>query len=125
ARQYFESNEDQFRRNIKEGLDRIGIPYSDIYIGKKPPAHFFVDDRTIPPFDGDWEMVKDIVLDKNKKINKSADDQIKNTKNFHGLEIDIEWPKGSIRSYKGDDTYVTHMKCDYGYVRNIEGADGD
>ena len=58
-------------------------------------------------------------------IEKFADDEVKDTKDYHGIKIDIEWPKGSIRSYEGSDTYVTHMLCSYGYARGIEGSDGD
>jgi hypothetical protein len=56
---------------------------------------------------------------------KVANDPVKDTTNYKGIEIDIEWPKGSVRSYEGDDTYVTHMKCHYGYARGIDGNDGE
>lgn len=55
----------------------------------------------------------------------AKDDPVKQQKNYHGIKIDIEWPQGSIRSYKGQDTYVTLMKCDYGYVRGVKGTDQD
>jgi hypothetical protein len=58
-------------------------------------------------------------------IPKTADDPVKDQQNYRGIKIDIEWPKGSIRSYEGDDTYVTHMKCSYGRIKNIQGVDGD
>lgn len=129
ARQYFEDDADKLIDQLNVHLDNNGIPYSDIYIGKKPPAHFFVDDRTIPPFEGDWDLVMDAVRDKLKrkeaKVEKSADDEVKDVKNIHGIEFHVEWPKGSIRSYDGDDTYVTHMKADYGYAYGVEGTDGD
>jgi predicted kinase len=55
----------------------------------------------------------------------TADDKVKDQKDYRGIKVDVEWPKGSIRSYEGDDTYVTHMKCDYGYAKGIEGTDAD
>lgn len=59
------------------------------------------------------------------ELSKIANDLVKDTVNFQGIDIDIEWPSGSIRSYEGDDTYVTHMKADYGYARGVEGNDGE
>lgn len=122
ARQYFEDDPDKLIDQLTDHLNNLDIPYSDIYIGKKPPSHYFVDDRTIPAFDGDWELVLDTVRD---KLTKTADDEVKNVKNINGLEFHVEWPKGSIRSYEGDDTYVTHMKADYGYIYGVDGTDGD
>ncbi len=59
-------------------------------------------------------------------INKQAeDDEIKGVVDYHGIQVNIEWPKGSIRSYEGDDTYVTHMRCNYGYADGTTGTDGD
>ena len=122
ARQYFDENEDGLRDAVEYKLTQYDIPFTDVYIGKKPPAHFFVDDRTIPPFNGDWDLVLDAVRD---KLKKNANDPVKDIVDYHGIKIDIEWPKGSIRSYEGDDTYVSHMKCHYGYARGIEGNDGE
>lgn len=122
ARQYFEDDEEWLKLQVGEELDQLGIPYSDIYIGKKPPAHFFVDDRTIPPFDGDWDLVLDAVRD---RLDKKANDPVKDTVDYQGIKMDVEWPAGSIRSYEGQDTYVTHMKADYGYARGVEGNDGE
>lgn len=237
ARQYFEEDYDKLIFDVEEVLIDNGIPFSDVYIGEKPPAHHFVDDRSIPGFDGDWDLVLDTVRDKltknaqtediytatliigdvkhidtveeenfyievgeyleeigftvqydaglpytepspacdssiwiahsrgadrlrfapsnvitlelesnnghfeftpemkedidmavaklESKYNKNANDPVKDSVDFHGIRIDIEWPAGSIRSYEGDDTYVTHMKADYGYARGIEGNDGE
>lgn len=122
ARQYFADDEQDLIQQVEDYLTQVGVPFSDVYVGKKPPAHHFIDDRTIPPFEGDWEVVLDTVRD---RLEKRADDQVKDQKDYHGIKIDVEWPKGSIRSYDGDDTYVTHMKCDYGYARDVDGADGD
>jgi hypothetical protein len=56
---------------------------------------------------------------------KLANDPVKDIADYHGIKIDVEWPKGSIRSYAGSDTYVTHMKCHYGYARGVDGNDGE
>jgi hypothetical protein len=124
ARQYFADTpeeEDRLVMAVEDVLNEHSIPFTDIYVGKKPPAHHFIDDRNIS-FNGDWEQVLDAVRD---DLKKEANDPIKDTINYKGIEIDIEWPEGSIRSYEGDDTYVTHMKCGYGYARGIEGNDGE
>lgn len=47
---------------------------------------------------------------------------------FQGLNISIENKKGSIRHWHDplkDENGETKMKCDYGYIRLTEGADGD
>jgi len=60
-----------------------------------------------------------------EELAKIANDPIKDQVNYHGIKMDVEWPRGSIRSYEGQDTYVTHMKADYGYARGVEGNDGE
>ena len=126
ARQYFADGEDK-ENKLTEAVEKTlvdhGIPFTDIYIGKKPPAHHFIDDKGIS-FDGDWSMVLDAIRDtlSNKR---EANDPVKSKRNYKGIDIDIEWPRGSIRSYKGSDTYATHMKCDYGYTAGITGSDGE
>ena len=133
ARQYFDEESEVSRAlgltptqllefQLEEALILEDIPFTDIYIGKKPPADIFVDDRTVPPFDGDWGLVLDVARD---RLSKKANDPVKDTVDYHGIKIDIEWPTGSIRSYEGQDTYVTHMKADYGYARGIVGNDGE
>lgn len=151
ARQYFDDESQASKAlglnpgqllefQVEEALIENDVPFTDIYIGKKPPAHYFIDDRTIPPFDGDWDLVLDTVRDKlNKKaqsmednsnievknLSKNANDPVKETVDYKGILIDVEWPEGSIRSYDGQDTYVTHMKADYGYARGVNGNDGE
>lgn len=125
ARQYFTDDaqsESNLAFDVENFLLENGIEYTDIYIGKKPPCDHFVDDRSIPAFTGDWDLVLDAVRDKLKKV---ANDPIKDTIDFQGIKMDIEWPTGSVRSYEGEDTYVTHMKADYGYARGIQGNDGE
>jgi hypothetical protein len=41
---------------IAEYLEGQGVPFDDVWIGRKPRADYFVDDRAIP-FDGDWDAV--------------------------------------------------------------------
>jgi len=133
ARQYFDeeskasralglSPEDLLKFQLEEELILQDITFSDIYIGKKPPAHIFIDDKSIPAFAGDWDMVIDAVQD---KLSKKANDPIKDSVDFHGIKVNIEWPAGSIRSYEGQDSYITHMKADYGYAHDIMGNDGE
>ncbi|KKL63767.1 hypothetical protein LCGC14_2171800, partial [marine sediment metagenome] len=124
ARQFF-ADSDEEENKLKEAVEDVltlhDIPFSDVYIGKKAPFHHFIDDRAVT-FDGDWDFALDAIRD---QLIKTANDSIKDTTNYKGIEIDIEWPKGSIRSYEGEDTYVTYMECSYGYVRGIDGSDGE
>jgi len=131
ARQYFahgHKEEQKLKEAIENELTNSGIPFTEVYVGKKPPAHVYVDDRNVP-FAGDWDTVLNTLRDKyiKKTTTKSAgDDPVKDQKDYHGIKINVEWPRGSIRSYEGNDTYVTHMKCDYGYAPGIDGGeDGD
>jgi len=57
-------------------------------------------------------------------FDKVANDPVKKKLDYHGVPIDIEWPKGSVRHYKNSD-FETKMKCDYGYIRKTEGEDGE
>ena len=125
ARQYFmdtEEDEANLQAAVSKVLDEHDIPYTDVFVGKKPPASYYVDDKAIQ-FKNDWPAVLDAVRDKLTKT--AGDDKVKAQKEYQGIKIGVEWPKGSIRSYEGDDTYVTHMGCDYGYAQGIEGTDQD
>lgn len=44
--------------SMVETLERNGIPYDQVWTdGGKPLFDFIVDDRSIPPFMGDWQAV--------------------------------------------------------------------
>jgi 2'-5' RNA ligase len=71
ARQYFESNDkSDWEKEIADILNNHNIYFDDIYVGKKPPADVFIDDRAVPIINGDWSnvisQVKDI-LQRHKK----------------------------------------------------------
>jgi 2'-5' RNA ligase len=61
ARQYFEDDDSEgaeWQAEIDKHLKYHQIPYSDIYVGKKPPADAFIDNKAIH-FDGSWpDMAK-------------------------------------------------------------------
>lgn len=40
----------------------------------------------------------------------------------HGLELEVETPRGAVRSGEG---WAVALPADYGFVRGVEGADGD
>lgn len=54
-------------------------------------------------------------------------DPIKEEYEFKGIEICVEWPKGSVRQYKEDNVLKDgkHMKADYGYFKNTTSEDGE
>jgi 2'-5' RNA ligase len=61
ARQYFEDdNDDGWKQEISEHLKFHNIPFDDIYVGKKPPADAFIDNKAIN-FDGDWSRIRSLV----------------------------------------------------------------
>lgn len=67
ARQYFEEGE-EWKGEIAKHLKHHKIPFDDIYVGKKPPADVFVDDKAVE-FDGNWQhaMPKiERILNRNK-----------------------------------------------------------
>ena len=43
-------------KEIAEHLQSNGVPFSDIWVGRKPRADYFVDDKAIQ-FDGDWAAI--------------------------------------------------------------------
>jgi hypothetical protein len=58
-----------------------------------------------------------------------ANDPIQERVEWHGVPIDVEWPKGSVREYTDDDTgavtFRKNMYCDYGYIRGTDTRDGE
>jgi hypothetical protein len=46
----------RFRDEIERHLEAHGIPFSDIWIGQKPRADHYIDNKAVE-FDGDWEAV--------------------------------------------------------------------
>lgn len=57
-------------------------------------------------------------------IDKRANDPIQDVRDFDGIKVDIEWPAGSVREYPDSD-YKRYMLYDYGYIRGVDGADGE
>lgn len=59
ARQYFEDEDGddaEWQQEIDEHLKYHQIPYTDIYVGKKPPADVFIDNKAIA-FKENWPQV--------------------------------------------------------------------
>lgn len=56
-------------------------------------------------------------------MKRTANDKLMKHHEFDDLALGVEWPKDSMRQYS--DGYTQHMKCDYGFVRNSLGADGE
>jgi hypothetical protein len=46
----------QWSDEIADHLESVGVPFSDIWLGRKPRADYFVDDKAIT-FDGDWDAI--------------------------------------------------------------------
>jgi hypothetical protein len=55
---------------------------------------------------------------------KTANDDISHSVDFAGIKVDIEWPAGSVREYEDSD-YKRYMLYDYGYIRGVDGHDGE
>lgn len=62
-------------------------------------------------------------------LEKRANDPIKKSIRFDGLNIGLEWLKGENREYKSKTTgkvvYSKLMKADYGYIKNTKDNDGE
>jgi hypothetical protein len=69
ARQYFEKedgDDSEWQKEIDDHLKYHQIPYTDIYVGKKPPADVFIDDKAVP-FRNNWPEVLQEAVSKLKK----------------------------------------------------------
>lgn len=73
--------------------------------------------------------------DKLEKIEKHANDPVKETVKIHDIPVAIEWRKGETRKYFNHDPlkrksmgtvdYDQKMKADYGYIKGVIDADGE
>lgn len=62
----------------------------------------------------------------NEIIEEGSEDPELVNKKFQGLDIVVENPKGSTRSgRKGNKEWEIKMKCDYGFLKKVNGADGE
>lgn len=68
------------------------------------------------------EFVK-VATSKRTAMKRVANDKLMKHVDFDDIALGIEWPKDSLRQYS--DGFQQHMKCDYGYVRNSLGDDGE
>lgn len=69
ARQYFEEDDKddaEWQTEIDEHLQYHQIPYTDIYVGKKPPADVFIDDKAVA-FKDNWPQVLQEAMQKVQK----------------------------------------------------------
>lgn len=48
-----EEDKTKLRLQIEDELQLAGIPFSDVWVGPKPPADLFIGDNLVP-FEGDW-----------------------------------------------------------------------
>jgi hypothetical protein len=51
-------------------------------------------------------------------------DPIRKKITWKGINLDIEWPKGSIRKYE-NSPFRKKMLASYGYIRNTDSVDGE
>lgn len=101
---------------IRDMLD-AGYQESDMFLMIKAKPY---DDE-----DKEYTMAttpQDLVL-KTASMKKIANDKLLKHLDFDDLALGVEWPKDTMRQYS--DGYKSHMKCDYGFVRNSMGADGE
>ena len=127
VKQNIEGNGDEGTGSLERAKDLVlsGIGIIDNYQTENVLLDIYKLIDLFRSSDVDVSYTKPRINEFNISLSKHADDQVKDQKDYRGIKIDIEWPKGSIRSYEGDDTYVTHMKCDYGYAKGVEGTDAD
>jgi len=69
----------------------------------------------------EWKVEKSF---RDKKLDLLKNDSTKETINFKGLDIAIEWRKGETREYPGSP-YKNLMEYDYGYIKNTDSPDGE
>jgi hypothetical protein len=72
-----------------------------------------------------WDLHQ--AANKKPHYNLKKSDPVKGTVNVNGVEISIEWPKGSVRKYKEDGIMQDGklMQASYGYVPDTITADGE
>lgn len=88
ARQYFEDdNDDSWKREIADHLEFHGIPFDDIYVGKKPPADAFIDNKNVE-FDGDWSRVRTKVQEVMTRGKKSELPELPPDKQPNAISMD-------------------------------------
>lgn len=58
----------------------------------------------------------------------TANDPVRKTIDWRGIQVDIEWPKGTMRRYEDEDgetTFENEMFADYGRIRGTDSLDGE
>lgn len=128
--------------DLREYLRVNQIPYDSINSNPdqpentnegKPVADAYIDDKAVA-FQGDWEETKadlrELIQNTIKEFAPSirlypAEGEVESF-DLHGLHINIENPKGSMRSGKDPEhPWTSIIPAHYGYIQKTEGADGD
>jgi hypothetical protein len=112
ARQYFHEkdgdDDDEWTGEIKEHLNSHGIHFDDVYVGRKPPADVFIDDKAVV-FEGSWSGIDDQVrriIEKNKYKEKpvstlSMEAALENGDNAADSYSDVTGSRGSLDVSRG------------------------
>lgn len=81
----------RWAEEIATHLDELGVPFTDIWVGRKPQCDYFVDDKAIK-FDGDWPDVLSQLTQERSPARAQEDD---------GTVLDVEGAAGPL-SYPAD-----------------------
>lgn len=91
--------------------------------GQKFKGKATMSDGTVYEGEMSWEDEQKKENTKTASIKRTANDKLLKNIDFDDLALGVEWPKDTMRQYS--DGFKSHMKCDYGFVRNSMGADGE
>jgi len=115
------------QENLKKDLNSLPKVAAEQVPAKKGPMYDSQDTAVVKAVNtGRLKLAWDL-----NKIAKATvedlykSDPIKKEYEFQGIEICIEWPKGSIRQYKEDNEMKDgkRMKADYGYFKGTTSED--
>lgn len=118
----FTARKDNERTALVNHLEFHDVPYDELIMGK-PIGKYYIDDRAIE-FKDNWKKIGNIIKSQSDLLDLLKNDAVQGRTNYNGLDIDIEWRKGTTRQWKGS-SYRNHMAADYGYIINTDSPDGE
>lgn len=78
----------QWAAEIAEHLKSHGVPFSDVWVGRKPRCDYFIDDKAVH-FDGDWdEVLKELTLVNSPPRQPASEKTVQRSSDSRGYEGD-------------------------------------